>query len=293
MLFETHVIKGQTPGPNALLIAGIHGDEWEGMAALRRLSERLPALDLRGKVTLVPIVNVPAFQIAARCGPDGLNLARVCPGRADGSPTERIARAISDLIGAADFLVDLHTGGSIYQVWPLVGYTLHTNASVLASQRRMAQAFGLPLNWGTWPGLDGRTISVARDANVPAIYAEYLGAGFSAQGVDAYVQGCLNVLVEMGMLDAAQRHTAATPRVVEDNRENAGHLQIHHPAPFAGFFEPFVELGQTVVAGQPLGLLWDGAQQLFVKAAHGGDVLTLRVVARVEKTEMLAVILEG
>ena len=38
---------------------------------------------------------------------------------------------------------------------------------------------------------------VARDANVPAIYCEYLGAGTChPAGVEAYVEGCLNVMAE-------------------------------------------------------------------------------------------------
>lgn len=49
----------------------------------------------------------------------------------------------------------------------------------------MARAFGLPLIWGTDPTLPGRSLSVARDANVPAIYAEYLGGGRLNSGVDA------------------------------------------------------------------------------------------------------------
>ena len=41
----------------------------------------------------------------------------------------------------------------------------------------MARAFNLPLIWGTDASLEGRSLSVARDAAVPAIYAEYLGGG--------------------------------------------------------------------------------------------------------------------
>ena len=292
-LFETQVFQGAAPGPRALLLAGIHGDEWEGISALQRLAEMLPHLGLRGTVTVVPIVNVPAFELAARCGPDGLDLARNCPGQADGTVSQQIARQISDLIESADFLVDLHTGGTIYRVWPLAGYTLHRDLEVLETQRQMARAFGLPLVWGTWGGLDGRTLSVARDARVPAIYAEYLGAGFSLQGVESYVQGCLNVLVEMGNLDQDQRKSAPAPRVVEDNRENAGHLQLNHPAPCSGFFEPLVELGQKIEAGHSLGVLWNGAQKQEIRARQSGEILTLRAVCRVAKDEMLAVILEG
>src|SRR6185437_995270 len=121
--------------------------------------------------------------------------------RSAGSVTERVAHALSRLIRSADFYVDLHTGGTRLRVLPLVGYMLHPDLGVLDAQRRMARAFGLPIIWGTDPSLNGRSLSVARDARIPAIYAEYHGGGgYDPEGVGAYVSGCLNVLTELGMI---------------------------------------------------------------------------------------------
>ena len=101
-------------------------------------------------------------------------------------------------IRSANYYIDLHSGGTRFRVLPLAGYTLHPDPKVLEAQRRMARAFGLPFIWGTDPKLDGRSLSVARDALVPAIYAEYHGGGgCDPAGVDAYVQGCLNVLADL------------------------------------------------------------------------------------------------
>ena len=52
-------------------------------------------------------------------------------------------------------------------VLPLVGYGLHGDESVLEGQRQMARAFNLPVVWGTDASLEGRSLSVARDANPP------------------------------------------------------------------------------------------------------------------------------
>ena len=82
------------------------------------------------------------------------------------------------------------------------GYMLHPDATVLDWQRKMAVAFGLPIVWGTDYRFNGRSLSVARDAKVPAIYTEYLGGGgCDPDGVEAYVEGCLNVLALVGVLD--------------------------------------------------------------------------------------------
>src|SRR5262249_16161501 len=153
-----------------------------------------------GRVTLVPVVNEAAYLRGHRMAEDELDLARVCPGKADGSVTERTAFALSELIRSADFYIDLHTGGTTLCVFPLAGYTLHSDARVLDAQRRMAHAFNLPVVWGT-PYLPGRSLSIAHDSGVPAIYTEYLGGGrCEAAGIDAYVRGCINVMTELEML---------------------------------------------------------------------------------------------
>jgi predicted deacylase len=287
-------VEGRQPGPHLLVTGGVHGDEFEPMAAVRRLLLRLRPEELRGRVTLVPVVNEPAFRRSRRTAEDGLDLARTCPGRPDGSVTERVAFALSELIRSADFYVDLHTGGTRLRVLPLVGYMLHPDEAVLAAQRRMARAFGLPIVWGTDPNLDGRSLSVARDARVPAIYAEYLGGGgWGPAGVSAYVESCLNVLAELGMIDAPAARRPE-PLVVEDARAGSGHMQVNHPSPCAGFFEPAVELGQRVGRGDVLGTVSDplGDSVEPIRAAHGGIVLVLHAFGRIDAGESAGVVLE-
>ena len=294
MQLTARTIIGRIPGPHLLITGGVHGDEFEPMAAARHLLEQLQPDALRGRVSIIPVVNEPAFRRGQRTAEDGLDLARTCPGRPDGSATERIAHALSEHIRAATYYIDLHTGGTRLRVLPLVGYTLHHDPHVLATQRRMARAFGLPILWGTDPNLQGRSLSVARDARVPAIYAEYHGGGgCDPTGVAAYVQGCFNVLAELDMISAA-RQSALPVRVVEDDRPSSGHMQINHPAPCEGFFDPAVELGQSVQAGQLFGTVVDllGERREVVRAAHTGIVLVLHTFARVDVGESLGVILE-
>jgi predicted deacylase len=290
----TKTIHGSAPGPHLLVTGGVHGDEFEPMAAIRQLAAKLSPPELRGRVTLVPVVNEPAFRLGARCGPDGLDLARTCPGRSDGTITEQIAAALSELIRATDDYIDLHSGGVRMRVSPLVGYTLHADETVLATQRRMARAFNLPIVWGTDPALDGRSLSVARDACVPAIYAEYGGAGCcDPAGVTAYVEGCLNVMAELGMIDREQP-PSRVDHMVEDRRAGSGHMQVCYPAPLAGFFQPAVQLGQRVQTGDTLGTVCDplGDQRQTIYSEQSGLVIVLRSLASVSAGESLAVVLE-
>lgn len=282
-------------GPHLLITAGVHGDEFEPMAAVRRLIATLDARQLNGRVTLVPVVNEFAFRRGARTAEDGLDLARTCPGRADGSVTERVADALSRLIRTADYYIDLHTGGTQFAIVPLAGYVLHPNPRVLDAQRRMAKAFDLPLVWGTTPNLQGRSLSVARDGNVPAIYVEHGGGGgCDPAKVADLLAGCTNVMSELGLFRAHAPPPSRVRQVIEDDREQSGHLQINHPSPASGFFDPAVTLGQMIESGQPLGEVVDplGEAPLSVAAAHSGIVAVLRSSRSVQAGDSLATVVE-
>jgi predicted deacylase len=298
---QTHTIAGREDGPHLLITGGVHGDEWEPMVAIRRLIDA-PELELvRGRLTLVPVVNEAAFARGNRVAEDGLDLARTCPGKPGGSITERTAHALSQLIRSADYYIDLHTGGTALCVLPLVGYMLHPRADVLEKQRAMARAFGLPLIWGTDWRLEGRSLSVALGANVPAIYCEYLGGGMcSPAGVEAYIRGCLNVMRRLEILADPGSSGASDPArqagsTVEDPRPYSGHMQRCYPAPAAGFFEPAVELGQSVAVGQPLGWIVDplGRERREVLSTQQGRIIVLRTFPSVQPGDSLAVIMEA
>src|SRR5207237_18325 len=81
----------------------------------------------------------------------------------------------------------------------------------------------------------------------------------------------LNVLADLDMVDQQVMPPASPPLVVEDNRPGAGHMQVNHPSPCEGFFEPAVELGQQVEAGALLGTVTDllGSRCEEVRASCG------------------------
>src|SRR5690606_17023059 len=164
-------------GPRVLVLAGVHGDEYEPMIAAYQLKNLIGSNLKRGSLTIIPIVNKSAFSIGARCGEDGLDLARNCPGDSLGSITLQHAANVAEHIKNVDYLIDMHTGGQLFDLFPLAGYMLHQNETVLEKQRQMARAFGLPLIWRTDPFPEGRTLSIARDHNIPAIYVEFGGPG--------------------------------------------------------------------------------------------------------------------
>jgi predicted deacylase len=213
----------------------------------------------------------------------------------DGSITERAAHALSRLIHEADYFIDLHTGGKLFTLIPLAGYSLHKEARILDAQRKMARAFNLPFIWGTTPNLAGRSLSVARDARVPAIYVEHGGGtAFDPAAVADLIDGCLNVMADVGMIDRPGPPSRILT-TVEDPRENSGHLQINYPSPMDGIFEPAVTAGQWVEKGEVLGRVTDPltGNVMNVPAENAGLLVMLRAAPRVHVNEALAAVVEA
>ncbi|MFN0197738.1 MAG: succinylglutamate desuccinylase/aspartoacylase family protein [Planctomycetaceae bacterium] len=286
-------IIGRNPGPHLLITGGVHGDEWEPMVAARRLIPLFTQALQSGKVTIAPVVNQAAFARGWRTAEDDVDLARVCPGNPEGTITHRTAVALTALIHSADFYIDLHTAGTRLSMLSMSGYCLHRDPNILDAQRRMARAFNLPIVWGTSPNLHGRSLSVARDANVPAIYTELGGGGMCCpQGTEDYVNGCLNVAAELGLIEP-RSPANRVQYIVEDDRDQSGHLQIQHPAPTAGYFEAAVKLGDVVKQGERLGTIFDalGQSPQDVPSLDEGLVLMLRCCPSVHEGDALCCLL--
>ena len=79
---------------------------------------------------------------------------------------------------------------------------------------------------------------MARDAGVPAIYAEYHGGGScDPTGVAAYVRGCLDVLADLALIDAASSVPRPDPLIIEDDRPDSLKIGNGEAKKFAGMIE--------------------------------------------------------
>lgn len=284
------IIDSKKDGPIVLITAGVHGDEYEPIIAAQKLIGLLESKLIVGKVLIVPCVNSTAVELHTRFGDDGLDLARVCPGNVNGSSTEKDAAEISELIKHSDYLIDLHTGGRILDIFPMVGYMLHPTEMVLAEQREMAKAFGLPMIWGTECSPNGRTLSVARDAMVPAIYVEY-GGGSTVRKeiIQSYTAGCLAVLAYLKMFDNVVKETTSPKYWVEDPTPQNGHLQSKMPSPTDGIFVPNKSVGDGINEGEMIGQIIDmqSGNKIPIYVQETGIILFLRCDAIVKKGDSL------
>lgn len=288
-------IEAKRSGPRVLLAAGVHGDEYEPVLAALELINELPQILISGSVTVVPIVNVTAYHGSSRYGEDNLDLARICPGKPDGSASEKNAFEISALIKESDYLIDMHTGGLAHDIYPMAGFTLHPSGEILDKQRELALACNMPVIWGTDHHPNGRTLSVARDANIPAIYLEYGGgSGIRKEVVKTYKEGIINVLKYLKMAEGEAEITAPGKRFwVEDPRPDSGYFQGKMPAPSDGIFVCEKTPGDQIKHGALFGKIIDPftGNATVILADVGGMVLSVRISVHVKKGDALGSIL--
>ena len=133
-------------GPTLLLMAGNHGDEYEGQVAVTRLAKDLQPEMLQGQVILLPMANFPAAKAGYRTSPiDDGNLNRSFPGDPTGTVTQVIAHYIeSVLMRMADYAIDLHSGGSSLHYVPTVLYGDREDPQEMAEVLRLTKPLPLP-----------------------------------------------------------------------------------------------------------------------------------------------------
>lgn len=142
IVVPTHIFRAKKPGPTVLFLAGVHGDEINGMEIIRQAIQSDLFTNLRkGNVIAIPILNVYGFINFSREVPDGKDVNRAFPGTKSGSLASRVAFAIhKHILPLIDFGVDFHTGGRSNYNYPQIRYTKGNEKAA-----KLAEIFGAPL----------------------------------------------------------------------------------------------------------------------------------------------------
>jgi len=106
------VESSKNPGPVVLLMAGIHGDEVNGVGIIREIINQKINKPKNGTIICLPVFNIFGYLIHTREFPDGRDLNRVFPGNANGSLASQFAYQFTKEIAPhVDYVLDFHTGG--------------------------------------------------------------------------------------------------------------------------------------------------------------------------------------
>ncbi len=164
-------------GPDVLLTAGNHGDEYEGQIALLKLMRSLSADAVRGRVIIIPRLNLPAAAAGRRTSPlDEGNLNRLFPGDPLGSPTAQIAHFVDTvLLPITQVSLDLHSGGSSLEYLPCIYATASPDAAKQAQLEAAVAAFGAPLTLMAQQEISSRSLMACARAHGHLHFATELG----------------------------------------------------------------------------------------------------------------------
>jgi hypothetical protein len=107
------VERAREEGPTLLLIAGIHGNELNGIEIVRQMLAKKYTKPEKGMVICIPTLNIFGFINKTREFPDGKDLNRMFPGSKKGSLVGIFAHHLmEEIIPLADYCIDYHTGGA-------------------------------------------------------------------------------------------------------------------------------------------------------------------------------------
>jgi uncharacterized protein len=265
-----HVVNGIRPGRVLCVNAGVHGDEYDGMEAVRRVVAELDPGALAGTFVGIPCLNVTAFDAAARVsGLDHANLNRIFPGDAGGSVTLRLADTfLNEVVPGIDALVDLHTGGTFGEIAPLA--IVQRGHEELATPLGLAAGHEIIWKGGAW---GGTARAATLEAGKPAITIEAGGGTYRDDVVDLHTRSVWNIMRHLEMVDGDVRlresYTATTGSFT---RAGAG-----------GFFRAHATPGETLAADAPLGEVIDhfGHPREQFRAPTDGVVLWVRRIRTV------------
>jgi predicted deacylase len=254
--------------------------------------------DIQGRTIIIPSLNLPAVSGGTRCSPiDGLNLNRVFPGLAGGSVTEMIAHYISsELVPISDVHVDMHSGGKSLEYIPSIFCNYSSDKAVRKKSIEGALAFGADVTVGFDDHPDnGRYLTTVFDhAGVINFSTELGGAGM----VNPYIvtlaeHGVRNMMKYFGVMNGDTVTTEMQGRPptrlakVED-------VTCYVIAPDDGLYEPFVDLGDEIATGQPLGQVHyphhNDVSPWQVISPKPGFLLCKRPTGKVQRGDNIAII---
>lgn len=283
-----HRLVARDPGPRLVVLGGVHGNEIGGIIGAGGLTQRSLVLR-RGELDVVPITHEAANAEFIRCGPrDGLDLARTFPGDRQGSPTQRLAALVlGEVISSADALIDLHTSSPDADL-PFFAGSLDDGTPAASRGIDMATAFGAGTVWGHPTLGPGRTLTMAAERGIPAIYVESpTGGVLDHRLLTAYIDGVVRVCGLLGMLPAKRVPTRPTTKIW---LHGPGDTDGFSSAACPGYFLAEVAMLQRVSEGERIGQLVDvyGRQLSEIRALSSGVVTYLRRQAKVTEGTSLA-----
>lgn len=280
------IAAGDVSGPILTVVAGVHGTEYAAQEATTEFWNELDPTLLKGTVRVVLCADTAALEgHSAYVNPiDGKNLNRVWPGDAEGSLTERIAHKITtEVITGSAAMIDVHGGEWDEDIDCFI--ITHASGEADLDKRTLDLAMALGFTYVEVTDSKGNVLGKgtgsggAMAGGIPGITLEAGGVGRRERRfIDAHKYALRNALRHLGIWDGDPIMFDGAPILLDHG--------ILMKTTKAGLYEPAVEIGQWIEAGEVFARVrsYDGTVLEEIVAPEAGTVLDV-IVARAIKAD--------
>ncbi|MEQ9465881.1 MAG: succinylglutamate desuccinylase/aspartoacylase family protein [Ekhidna sp.] len=256
--------ESKNEGPTLLLMAGMHGDEINGVEIMRRVITKKLYQVNAGRVILMPVFNVFGFINFSREVPDGKDVNRSFPGSQNGSLASQFAHfMMHEVIPHVDYGIDFHTGGKLINNYPQVRAMLDD-----PKNEALANAFASPFIINS----PFRDKSLRKEAGKLGKSILVYEAGESLKlrkpAIDEGLAGMKRVMKHLGMIEDAPEPNKTPITISKSSWSRANRAGLHYAQ---------ARNGQLVKKGEVLGVISDpyGEYEKKIKATHDCYVLSV------------------
>lgn len=277
--YQLHRLSFGSGKPEVSVVAGLHGNELNGIHSLNLLASVLQLQNLEGTVHLYPLVNsFGADQCEKRWPFDQRDINRSFPGDPKGSPAQRIAWAILEQTKHSDICIDVHSGASHIREVPQI------RCDYEARSIELARASKLPVLWKRKElGTASSLLRAWTDRGQQALHI-IGGRGTTLDGSLAVkmADGLMELFSYLGIMKSFSSGTTIV------DIESKDVLSIR--AECGGFFVPEVRVGERVLEGKLIGVITSpigGERIVEYRAPFSCFVISVRANPMIHSQELL------
>jgi hypothetical protein len=266
------VNRSKVEGPVLLLMAGVHGDEVNGVSIVREMIKRKYHIPNIGTIICIPVLNVFGYLNQERVFPDGRDLNRVFPGASNGSLASQFAYMFrKEILPLVDYIIDFHTGGASLDNMPQIRCAFTDNKSL-----DLAKVFNPPFIINSSYVKNSVRETATKMGKTILLFEGGESKDIDKKIVMAGVAGACNVIKHLGMLHGELNLKNEPVYISKSKWIRAAN---------SGMFYASVVNGTLVEKGDVLGLISDpyGEFEKKVRAPHKGYVFCVNNAPVVNK----------
>lgn len=267
------VERAEKDGPVLLLMAGMHGDEINGMEVIRRVIRKGWNKPNAGTIICLPVFNIFGYLNVTRELPDGRDLNRSFPGTKNGSLASQFAyQFMKEIAPNVDLVIDFHTGSAqrsnMAQIRCLLSDEVSMELAYVFNPPFIVQSSYIPKSVREAMNKRGKKILLFEGGKTNSIDERIVEEGLA---------GVQRILNHLGMKSFKTDMPERAPIVIKSSKWLR--------APNSGVFQVLVTNGQPVEVGTVLGIVSDpyGKIEKKIKSTMNGYVFCVNEAPLVNK----------